>query len=70
MSKYFRLEKSDDHFELVRTTYPEFRAEVDLRKAYPRLKKIKTVGKAKLSDLRRSKKEALLYLEYLVLMGE
>lgn len=71
MSAIFRLEKVGGHFELLRTAYPEFRAEVDLSKPYPRLGKIRLIGrKPGRRELSKSKKEATEYLGFLVLMRE
>jgi hypothetical protein len=71
MSEKFRLEKVGDRFELLRTTYPEFRAEVDLNTPYPGIRKLKFIGpKPKRREISESKREARIFLELLVRMGQ
>lgn len=70
MSDIFRLEKAGDHFEIRRTAYPRFSAEVRFNNPYPRLRKLRLTEKAPAADLIKSKREAAEYLEFVALMGE
>ncbi len=65
------LEKVGDNFEIVHLRYPEFRAVTDLRHPYPGIGKLKVTGrKPKRKELLKCKREALVFLSALVLMGE
>lgn len=67
----YQIIKSDEHFEMFRTTKPGFRALVDLELPQPEIKKVQWID----SDVTEDEKnlsiaEAHEYLNLFVLMGE
>lgn len=71
MSGYYHIEKPAGHFELFRTSKPRFRAEVDLHKPHPEIRKIQWLDQD-VTDAGKAQciSEALEYLDLFVLMGE
>jgi hypothetical protein len=71
MSGAYRINRIDEGFELLRVTYPGFRAVVDFSQPVPSMRQVKLLDRqCKASELAKAKRDAEEFLYYLSRMGE
>jgi hypothetical protein len=71
MSGAYRLNRIDEGFELLRVTYPGFRAMVDFSKPVPSMRQLRVLDRqCKASELAKAKRDAEEFLYFLSRMGE
>lgn len=67
----YRLQRNDEGFELLRVSYPGFRAKVDFNTPIPSMKNVKLLDRnCKASELAKAKREAEQYLMFVSRLNE